>query len=66
MFVQVIQGKVSDRAALRTAMDRWLSEVEPSSIGWLGSTGGVTEDGRFLLFARFASEEEAMRNSDRP
>jgi hypothetical protein len=66
MFVQVIQGKVTDRAALRTAMDRWLSEVEPSSIGWLGSTGGVTEDGRFLLFARFTSEEEAMRNSDRP
>jgi hypothetical protein len=66
MFVQVIQGKVSDRAALRTAMDRWLSEVEPSSIGWLGSTSGVTEDGRFLLFARFTSETEAMRNSDRP
>jgi hypothetical protein len=66
MFVQVIQGKVADRAALRAAMDRWLSEVGPSSIGWLGSTGGVTEDGRFILFARFSSEEQAMRNSDRP
>jgi hypothetical protein len=66
MFVQVIQGKVTDRAALRAAMDRWLSEVEPSSIGWLGSTGGVTDDGRFVLFARFTSKEEAMRNSDRP
>jgi hypothetical protein len=66
MFVQVIQGKVTDRAALRAAMDRWLSEVEPNSIGWLGSTGGVTDDGRFVLFARFTSEEEAMRNSDRP
>lgn len=66
MFVQVIQGKVADHAALRAAMDRWLSEVGPSSIGWLGSTGGVTEDGRFILFARFSSEEEAMRNSDRP
>jgi hypothetical protein len=66
MFVQVIQGKVADRSALRAAMDRWLTEVGPSSIGWLGSTGGVTEDGRFILFARFSSEEEAMRNSDRP
>ena len=66
MFVQVIQGKVADRAALRAAMDRWLSDVGPSSIGWLGSTGGVTEDGRFILFARFSSEEQAMRNSDRP
>lgn len=66
MFVQVIQGKVTDRAALKEAMDRWLSEVRPGSIGWLGSTGGVTVDGRFILLARFSSEEEAMRNSDRP
>jgi hypothetical protein len=66
MFVQVIQGKVSDRAALRRAMDRWLTELAPSSIGWLGSTGGVTEDGRFILLARFSSEEEAMQNSGRP
>jgi len=66
MFVQVIQGKVTDRSGLRAAMDRWLSEVAPGSIGWLGSTGGVTEDGRFILFARFSSEDEAMRNSDRP
>jgi hypothetical protein len=66
MFVQVIQGKVTDRSGLRAAMDRWLSEVAPGSIGWLGSTGGVTEDGRFILFARFSSKDEAMRNSDRP
>jgi hypothetical protein len=66
VFVQVIQAKVTDRSALRAAMDRWLSEVAPGSIGWLGSTGGVTEDGRFILLARFSSQEEAMRNSDRP
>jgi hypothetical protein len=66
VFAHVIQGKVTDRSALRAAMDRWLSEVAPGSIGWLGSTGGVTEDGRFILLARFSSQEEAMRNSDRP
>jgi hypothetical protein len=66
MFVQVIQGKVVDRAAFRQAMDRWLNELAPQSIGWLGSTGGVTDDGRFILFARFSSEEEAMQNSSRP
>jgi hypothetical protein len=66
MFAQVIQGKVTDRAALRQAMDRWQNELAPNSIGWLGSTGGVTEDGRFILLARFSSEEEAMRNSNRP
>jgi hypothetical protein len=66
VFAQVIQGKVTDRSALRAAMDRWLSDVAPGSIGWLGSTGGVTDDGRFILLARFSSQEEAMRNSDRP
>jgi hypothetical protein len=65
MFVQVIQGKVNDRGAVRQAMDRWLADLAPNSIGWLGSTGGVTEDGRFILFARFSSEEEAMQNSNR-
>jgi hypothetical protein len=66
VFAQVIQGKVTDRSALRAAMDRWLTDVAPGSIGWLGSTGGVTDDGRFILLARFSSQEEAMRNSDRP
>jgi hypothetical protein len=66
MFAQVIQGKVSDRAAVKAALDRWVAELSPNSIGWLGSTGGVTDDGRFILLARFSSEEEATRNSDRP
>ena len=33
---------------------------------WLGSTAGVTGDGRFVGLARFESEEAARRNSDRP
>jgi hypothetical protein len=35
-------------------------------IGWLGTTAGVTEDGRFIELARFESEQAARRNSDRP
>jgi hypothetical protein len=66
MFVQVIQGNVSDPAALRAAFDRWREELAPGADGWLGSTGGVTEDGRFIGLARFESEEAARRNSDRP
>ena len=66
MFAQVIQGKVTDRDVLKQALDRWLNELAPNSIGWLGSTGGVTEDGRFIVLARFSSEEEAMQNSSRP
>jgi hypothetical protein len=66
MFVQVIQGRTSDADGLRAAMDRWMEELAPGSVGWLGSTGGVTDDGRVVLVARFESEEDARRNSDRP
>src|SRR5262249_61364685 len=34
--------------------------------GWLGTTGGVTDDGRFIALARFESEDAARRNSERP
>jgi hypothetical protein len=66
MFVQVIQGRTSDADGLRAAMDRWMEELAPGAVGWLGSTGGVTDDGRAVLVARFESEEDARRNSDRP
>jgi hypothetical protein len=66
MFVQVVQGTVNDSDALMAAVQRWRDEVGPGATGWLGSTGGVTGDGRFIAVVRFASEEDARRNSDRP
>lgn len=66
MFVQVIQGQVSDAGEVRDAFDGWLKELAPGASGWLGSTAGVTEDGRLIAIARFESEEAARRNSDRP
>jgi len=66
MFVQAIQGQVSDAAQVRAAFDRWAQELAPGATGWLGSTAGVTEDGRFIALARFESEEAARRNSGRP
>jgi hypothetical protein len=67
VFVQVVQGQVAaDAGKLRAALDRWARELAPGATGWLGSTAGVTEDGRFIALARFASEEAARRNSDRP
>ncbi|HEV7188367.1 MAG TPA: hypothetical protein VGN28_10780 [Blastococcus sp.] len=66
MFAQVIQGRTSDAKAFRSAMDRWVHDLAPSSIGWLGSTGGVTDDGRFIEVARFESADAAGRNSARP
>ena len=66
MFVQVIQGQVSDPEQVRAAFDQWVRDLAPGAAGWLGSTAGVTEDGRFIALARFESEEAARRNSDRP
>lgn len=66
MFVQVIQGEVSDGAEALAAMERWQRELSPAAKGWLGSTGGVTDDGRFIATARFESAEAARANSDRP
>ena len=66
MFVQVIMGKVSDAGALRAALDRWIRDLAPGAVGWLGSTSGVADDGTGITFARFASREAAQRNSERP
>jgi hypothetical protein len=66
VFVQVIQGQVADAGKLKAALDRWIQELAPGSIGWLGTTAGVTDDGRFIELARFESEDAARRNSDRP
>ena len=66
MFVQVIQGSVSDKAKVREALDRWHAELAPEAKGWLGSTGGVTDDGRLIALARFESAEAARANSERP
>lgn len=66
MFVQIIQSTTSNAAALRAAFDRWVRDLAPGATGWLGSTGGVTDDGRFIEVVRFESEEAARRNSDRP
>jgi hypothetical protein len=66
MFVQVLQGQVADAAQARAALDRWVQELAPGAGGWLGTTAGVTDDGRFIAAARFESEEAARRNSDRP
>ena len=66
MFVQVIQGPVSDAGQMRSRLERWADELAPGSIGWLGTTAGVTDDGTFVALARFESEEAARQNSDRP
>ena len=65
MFVQVIEGKVADLDRLRQQMDRWDADLKPGASGYLGTTGGVTDDGQAILFARFDSAESARANSER-
>ena len=66
MFVQVITGRTTKASELRTQMHKWMNDLAPGAEGFLGSTAGVTDDGRFVALARFESEEAAQRNSDRP
>ncbi|HZC71670.1 MAG TPA: hypothetical protein VE442_13330 [Jatrophihabitans sp.] len=66
MFVQVIQAKVKDEAGLRSALDTWRDRLLPGAAGYLGTTGGITEDGIFIALARFADADSAKANSERP
>lgn len=66
MFIQVITGKVVDAEGLKRQIDRWESEIRPGAAGFLGSTSGITSDGRMIALARFESAAAAQANSDRP
>lgn len=65
MFVQVVEGKTSDPAAIIEHGDRWQREVRPGAIGYLGVTAGVTSDGRAVAIVRFADEASARENASR-
>jgi CIC family chloride channel protein len=66
MFVQMISGKALDRDAVHHLAERWEQVLHPGAIGFLGSTIGTTDDGRFFVMARFESADAASRNSQRP
>jgi hypothetical protein len=66
MFGEVIQGHTSDPTGVRQAMERWVQDLSPGAVGWLGATAGVTQEGTFIAVVRFDSEEAARANSDRP
>jgi hypothetical protein len=65
MFIQIVQGRVADEQRLRSQLDRWLDELQPGAVGWLGGTYGLTDDGMFVGVVRFESEEAARRNAAR-
>jgi hypothetical protein len=46
-------------------MERWVRDLSPGAVGWVGIAAGVTHDGEFIAVLKFDSEEAARANSDR-
>ena len=65
MFVQVIEGRTSDPAAIIEQGDRWQRELRPGAVGYLGVTAGVTADGHAIAIVRFEDEASARANAQR-
>jgi hypothetical protein len=66
MFLQVIQGRVPDRTAMRAQHDAWVTEIGATEPGWIGSTAGITEDDRFICLSAFNTREAFARVVGRP
>ena len=80
MFIQVVRGRVRDAPGLREHWDlrihalRQHPEVVPDaglievpvSVGWLGSTAGISDEGEFIAVIRFESERLARQDDRRP
>jgi hypothetical protein len=47
---------VTDPEQVHAALDRWSGPLAAGAPGWLGTTAGLTGDGRFVALARFESE----------
>lgn len=66
MLIQVIEGKPRDVEALAARGADWDEKLKPGATGYLGSTGGVSQDGNVITVVRFESAEAAAANSARP
>jgi hypothetical protein len=66
MFVQIIEGRAADTDGMKRLMQTWMDELRPGAAGFLGTTAGVTSDGRAIAVVRFESAAAASANSDRP
>jgi hypothetical protein len=66
MFIQIIQGHVTDPAAVRECFEQWRRDLGPDAVGWLGGTAGFTADDTLFACVCFESVQAARRNSERP
>ena len=65
MFAWVLEGKASDPEEVGRQLGHWINQFGATA-GYLGATGGVTDDRRFLLFVRWESENLANTFLTRP
>jgi hypothetical protein len=66
MFIQILQGRVSDELGVRSEVERWRGELDAEAPGWLGLTAGIGDDRTFVAVLRFDSEAAARANEGRP
>jgi hypothetical protein len=66
MFMQVATGRAPDPAEFQRLGELWDEQVAPVAEGYLGSTAGLTDDGRFVVASRWESAEAAAANNERP
>jgi hypothetical protein len=66
MFAQVVRARAKDQAGLRKMWEKAETELAPGAIGYLGSTGGIADDGTMIAIVRFESADAARQNSARP
>jgi hypothetical protein len=65
MFVWVLEATATDPREVGRQLGHWTNEFGDTP-GYLGATGGVTDDSRFLLFVRWESEEAGNELLTRP
>ena len=66
MFIQTMEGTTSRPDEVKDRIDTWVRDLMPGAVGYFGSTSGCTDDGHCIMIARFATAEDARRNSERP
>jgi hypothetical protein len=66
MFIQVVTGTALDADGIRSHLEQRERLLRLSAVGYLGTTSGVTDEGRFVSVTRYESREAGRVNSDRP
>jgi hypothetical protein len=66
MFIQIVQGTVTDADLWQRQGERWRADLKPGAKGYLGMTGGISPAGTVIAIARFESQAAAQANSKRP